>query len=547
MFLRPSRSIHSSNNLLRAASRTSQIPSSLTPAFPQILSRRYASTDTDIDASKGDRERVVILGSGWAGHVLSRTLNRKKFQTLVISPRSYFVFTPLLTDASVGTLEFRTATEPVRRRRSGIEFYQAWADDVDFANKKVRVESSITDPKVTQALASNRYVDEAGATQKKGYMFDIGYDKLVIATGCYSQTFGIKGVRENAMFLKDIGDARRIRRRILELFEIASLPATSEEMKKNLLHFAIVGGGPTGIEFAGNLSDLINDDLSKIHPGLQKYVKITVYDVAPKVLPMFDASLAKYAMDTFNRSGIEVKTSHRVEELRRGVPGEASTADEAPKGGCYTLRTKEEGEIGIGMCVWSTGIMMNPFVQKALDTVHKYPEASASIVTDGPSDHMPSVDKAWIIKRHPKSGAILVDNHLRVQLQTKPSSSKDEPSRAVMNDVFALGDTAVLDPGPALPATAQVANQEALWLGKRLNRGDLPSKSFGYRNLGIMAYLGGSKALFQSGGEHGLKGKLAFWFWRGAYLSMALSWRNRILMCVQWALVKLFGRDISRF
>jgi NADH dehydrogenase FAD-containing subunit len=470
----------------------------------------------------------------------------------VVSPRSYFVFTPLLTDCSVGTLEFRTALEPVRRRRSGVEFYQAWANDVDFANKKVRVEESIMDPLVTKALASNRYLDEPTAMQKekqkRGYMFDITYDKLVIATGCYSQTFGIKGVKENALFLKDIGDARKIRRRVLELFEMASLPVATEEMKKNLLHFAVVGGGPTGIEFAGNLSDLIRDDLSKIHPTLQQYIKITVYDVAPKVLPMFEASLAKYAMETFNRSGIEVKTSHVVEELRRGVPG-GGDEETSPKGGCYTLRTKEEGEIGIGMCVWSTGIMMNPFVQKALDTVRKFPHASASFVGPDSPPHSPS-DKAWIIKRHPKSGAILVDNHLRVQLQTKSTTSKDGPpsiSRAVMNDVFAIGDTATLDPGPTLPATAQVANQEALWLGKRLNRDDITSNTFGFRNLGVMAYLGGSKALFQSGGEHGLKGKPAFWFWRGAYLSMALSWRNRILMCVQWALVKVFGRDISRF
>ena len=291
------------------------------------------------------------------GYVLSLKLDPKKFQPLVISPRSYFVFTPLLTDCSVGTLEFRTATEPVRRRKSGIEFYQAWADDVDFDRKVVTVEESITDPMVTNALASDRYKEQSPDGQKakveKGRMFDVGYDKLVIATGCYSQTFGITGVKENALFLKDIGDAKKIRRRILELFEIASLPTTSEALRKHLLHFAIVGGGPTGIEFAANLRDLVQEDLTKIHPKLTAYVRITIYDVAPKVLPMFEQKLADYAMKMFRTSGIEVKTSHTVEGLRRGVPGDGDNAtEEAPKGGCYTLKTKEEGEVGVGMCIW---------------------------------------------------------------------------------------------------------------------------------------------------------------------------------------------------
>lgn len=74
-------------------------------------------------------------------------------------------------------------------------------------------------------------------------MFEMSYDKLVISVGCYSQTFGTPGVRENALFLKDVADARKIRKRLLACFETAACPTTSEELKKNLLNFAIVGGG----------------------------------------------------------------------------------------------------------------------------------------------------------------------------------------------------------------------------------------------------------------------------------------------------------------
>jgi NADH dehydrogenase FAD-containing subunit len=90
--------------------------------------------------------------------------------------------------------------------------------------------------------------------------------------------------------------------------------------------------------------------MKKLYPSLINDVHITLYDVAPTILPMFDSSLANYALETFRRDGITVKTSHHIEELRKGPPGGVEGDD-----GCLTLKTKEDGEVGIGMCVWSTG------------------------------------------------------------------------------------------------------------------------------------------------------------------------------------------------
>jgi NADH dehydrogenase FAD-containing subunit len=117
------------------------------------------------------------------------------------------------------------------------------------------------------------------------------------------------------------------------------------------LNFAVVGGGPTGIEFSAELHDIIQEDLARIYPELVPFHKITVYDVANKVLPMFDEKLGKYAIETFNREGINIKTSHHVEELRKGPPGEQSK--DFTDHGVYTLKVKEQGEIGVGMVVWS--------------------------------------------------------------------------------------------------------------------------------------------------------------------------------------------------
>jgi NADH dehydrogenase FAD-containing subunit len=312
-----------------------------------------------------DRERVVILGSGWAGFTVARSLNPSKFQAVVVSPRSYFAFTPLLASTAVGTLEFRTALEPVRSRRTKVDFFQGWADDVDFKNKTITIEQAVDDPTQGMALTTDRHAGESKEQREaerkrdveKGRTFDLGYDKLVVTVGCYSQTFGTPGVREHAYFLKDVGDARKIRNRLLACFEGAALPTTSDEMRGQLLTFAVVGGGPTGIEFSAELHDLINEDLARIYPELIQYHKIVVYDVAEKVLPMFDEKLASYAMQKFKRRGIDIKTSHHVEELRQGAPAERSASEDANDYHLYTLKVKEEGEIGVGMCVWSTPIL----------------------------------------------------------------------------------------------------------------------------------------------------------------------------------------------
>lgn len=486
----------------------------------------------------------------------------------------------------MGTLEFRNVLESVRRANSDVEFIQGWADDVNFVAKTIDVEPSVLDPNQSYALTQardpapeNMLIPEeekfvSAGTQLKNHIpiIPVKYDKLVVTVGSYSQTFNTPGVRENAYFLKDVGDARKIRKRVLELFELCHMPFVSDETKKHLLHFCVVGAGPTGMEFAGNLSDLIKQDLSKMHPDLMKFVKITLYDVAPKVLPMFDAALADYAQKTYARHNIDIKTSHHVEELRKGPPHNEESAknqDKIPPGRVLTLRTTEGGEVGCGMCVWSTGLMNNPFVAKALNHVRRFPVESAKITEGGLVPDTES--RQWIIQRHAKTGAIIVDDHLRVQLQTESpaSSSSESPqvqAKAVMQDVFAMGDcTTLAGVSPPLPATAQVANQEAQYLARSMNKNYSSSiqrfdaesydKSggFSYHNRGVMTFLGGNKAILQGpsvsreGAARGLKGFLAYAIWRGAYLTMTLSWRNKFLIPIQWLAVKIFGRSISRF
>ncbi len=164
------------------------------------LQKRFVSLQT-LDANQKGRERIVVLGSGWAGYSIARDLDQKKYQVVVVSPRSYFVFTPLLASTAVGTLEFRTALEPIRSRRSKVEFFQAWADDVDFGKKTLTIEESVADPWQGRSLVNDQQADDQNDQRtkerkvevKKGELFDVKWDKLVIAVGCYNQTFNTKG------------------------------------------------------------------------------------------------------------------------------------------------------------------------------------------------------------------------------------------------------------------------------------------------------------------------------------------------------------------
>lgn len=248
-------------------------------------------TISQLNEKRNGRQRIVILGSGWGGFTLARRLDPKEYQIVIVSPRSYFVFTPLLASTSVGTLEFRTALESLRTRDSRYEYYQGRAESVDFANDQVIIRETVRDPNVGLVKAyANPDKDERSLSNRieeaHGELFPLSYDRLVMCVGSYSQTFGTPGVTEHAFFLKDVQDARKIRTKILSCFETAALPTTPVEVQKSLLHFAVVGGGPTGVEFSAELLDIIREDLQRFYPQLMQHVRITLFDVSSKILSM---------------------------------------------------------------------------------------------------------------------------------------------------------------------------------------------------------------------------------------------------------------------
>ncbi|WCJ29164.1 Internal alternative NAD(P)H-ubiquinone oxidoreductase A1 mitochondrial [Euphorbia peplus] len=438
-----------------------------------------------------DKPRVVILGSGWAGCRLMKGIDTQQYDVVCVSPRNHMVFTPLLASTCVGTLEFRSVAEPIARIQPAISrepnsyFFLANCIRVDADNHVVQCET-VTD----------------GLKTMDPWKFDLSYDKLVIALGADASTFGIKGVREYATFLREVHHAQEIRRKLLLNLMLSDVPGVSEEEKSRLLHCVVVGGGPTGVEFSGELSDFITRDVRQRYAHVKNYIHVTLIE-ANDILSSFDDRLRRYATKQLTKSGVR---------LVRGI-----VKDVQPQ----KLILSDGSEVPYGLLVWSTGV--------------------------GPSPLVRSMDL-------PKSpgGRIGIDEWLRV-----PSV---QDVFAIGDCSGFLESTGK----PVLPALAQVAERQGKYLAGLLNRvgkaggGHANSAKdmdlgdqFVYKHLGSMATIGRYKALVdlrQSKEAKGLSltGFTSWFIWRSAYLTRVVSWRNRLYVAINWLTTFLFGRDISR-
>ena len=411
-------------------------------------------------AASTNAGRLVVLGTGFAAFNLVKHLNND-FDVTVVSPRNHFLFTPLLPSTTVGTIEFRSIIEPIRHARKGVRFYHAHALRLDTVGRKVFC-SGISDSRE----------------------FAVDYDILVIAVGSVSNTFHVPGVREHALFLKELHDARELRQKIISCFEQANLPHVTAGERKRLLHFVVCGGGPTGVEFAAELNDFLVEDLQRSYAPLVAEARITLVEAMKDILSTFDEKLRRYATDLFHRQRISVLTESPVVNV-----------DD------HTIHLKDGSQLQYGLLLWSTG--------------------------NGPTSFAESVE----LPKDRRSN-IIIDAHFRVR---------------GFDNIYAMGDCSVLAEAP-LPATSQVAQQQGKYLARALIlRGEgKPVKPFTYRHLGMLAYVGGNKALADFQSYKG-RGWTTWVLWRSAYLSKIVSIKNKVLVLFDWMKAQIFGRDISQF
>jgi len=411
--------------------------------------------------SRTDLPRILVLGCGFGGYSLLSRLRRDRWQATLLTPRNYFLFTPLLPSAVTGSVEFRSILEPAQRRLRRVKVIEGFAESVDWQARRVACSGAVG-----------------------GEKFELSYDILVIAVGAAVGDYGIPGVAQYALKLASVEDARAIRRGILEQFARAEIPGLTPEQIRQRLTFVVCGGGPTGVEAAAEIHDLIHEELAESWPELAPYARVVLVEALGRLLSSFDEALAEYTRRHFGREGIEVRTGAKVKRVTRdGVE-------------------LEEGDfLPCGMVLWAGGNAPMPFIKSLGQPLSP-------------------------------RGRLLVDSHLRLPDQS---------------GVYALGDCAST-PEPALPATAQVAQQQGEYLARTLDqeRAGKPAVPFQFKQSGMLAYIGGGEALADLP-QVKWSGRGAWIFWRSVYLTKLVSPANKVKVLFDWLKARLFGRDLSRF
>eukprot|EP00948_MAST-09A_sp_MAST-9A-sp1_P000026 g26.t1 len=391
---------------------------------------------------------AVILGSGWGGFECARRLDKEKWKVIVVSPANHFLFTPLLPSTAVGTLEFRCIQEPIRTI-PGVHYDYAKARDIDFVQKQI-----LCSPPQT------RFPQQQS--------FTVDYDKLILSFGMKTHTFGIPGVMENeghsVFYLKHLHHAKQIRSRIISCAERASIPGATDEEKRRLLTFVIVGGGPTSVEFAGELHDFLAKDLTRWYPEFAHLFSIHLIEAGGSLLSSFEMSLQSYALQQLEKKKyLNIKLGTSVKEI------ESKELVESFKTGGTSVAVLSNGErIQFGAMIWSAGLTPIKLI-------------------DAPGFKN-------IAKNH---GRLLIDSSCRLLLENhhRPDNENIESNRQHnkhLHDVFAIGDCAVNSDAP-LPQIAQAAQQQGRYVATMLNSADdkdASNKEFKIFSLGAMASLG---------------------------------------------------------
>ncbi|PBP27973.1 FAD/NAD(P)-binding domain-containing protein [Diplocarpon rosae] len=465
------------------------------------------------------KKNLVILGTGWGAVSLLKKLDTENYNVIVISPRNYFLFTPLLPSCTTGTVEHRSIMEPIRsitrHKQAAVKYYEAEATKIDPERKVV-------------------YIDDNSDVKGSSNKTEVSYDMLVVSVGAENATFGIPGVKEHSCFLKEIGDAQAIRKKIMDCVETATFKDQSPEEVERLLHMVVVGGGPTGVEFAGELQDFFDQDIKKWIPEISEKFKVTLIEALPNVLPSFSKQLIEYTESTFKEEKITIMTKTAVKKVtEKTVEAEATGPD-----GKKTMQV-----MPYGLLVWATGNAVRPVVKDLMSQIPAQKDSRRGLavneylVVQGTKDIWATGDCA-VAGYAPTAQVASQEGAFLARLFNTMAKSE-----AVETKIHELSSSLNLQPGDAAGTAKQIESHE------RQLRRIKDIKPFHYTHQGSLAYIGSERAVADVSwlnGNFATGGGLTYLFWRSAYLSMCFSTRNRVLVVLDWLKSKAFGRDVSR-
>ena len=398
------------------------------------------------DTNKG-LPRIVIVGAGFGGLSAARALAKAPVHVTLIDRRNHHLFQPLLYQVATAGLSPSQIASPIRaivRRQRNLDVLLGDVEGVDPVRREVRI----------------------GA-------HNIGYDRLIIATGARHSYFGPDEWERFAPGLKSLEDAAALRTRILSAFEQAELENDPAE-RARLTTFVVIGAGPTGVETAGAIAELSKKalacDYRRINP---KCARIVLVEAAPCVLGAFPEELSHYARCALEKLGVEVRL------------GSAVTACDA---GGVSLG---EARIETRCIIWAAGVQASP------------------------------VSK-WLNTRGDRAGRVPVEPDLRA---------------VGFDSVYVIGDCASIQRanGAPVPGVAPAAKQAGVYVARRI-RDELYGRDtppFRYKDFGAMATIGRKAAVADFNGVR-LKGLAAWVVWSVAHIYFLIGFRNRVAVAMDW-------------
>lgn len=394
------------------------------------------------------RHRIVVVGAGFAGLQLVQDLRGADCAITLIDQRNHHLFQPLLYQVATTLLATSEIAWPIRR--------------------------VLRDrPEVVTLLARVTGIDRAARQVALENGGRVAFDTLVLATGARHAYFGHDEWEADAPGLKTLEDATTIRRRLLLAFERAELTADPAERDANLT-FAIIGGGPTGVELAGIVADLAHRVLPREFRRIDtRTARIMLIEAGPRVLPVFPQGLSDYAAAALRRRGVQVLTGRPVTAIS---DREVTIGDEAVP--CRTV-------------IWAAGVQASPAAE-------------------------------WLGAESDRAGRVIVNAQL-----TLP----DDPG------IFVLGDTAHVEmDGQPVPGLAPAAKQQGRYAAAAI-RARLAGKPapgpFRYAHQGNLATIGRNAAVIDFGRIR-LTGWLAWWIWGIAHIYFLIGVRSRLVVAVSW-------------
>ena len=392
------------------------------------------------------RAKVIIVGAGFGGIEAAKSLRRAPVEVTVIDRQNHHCFQPLLYQVATAALSPADVAWPIRhilRKQKNATVLMAEVRAVDTSKRLVQIDS-----------------------------VSIPYDYLVLATGATHSYFGHDEWAEVAPGLKRIEDATRIRRRILIAFERAEL-ATDAAERQRLLTFAIVGGGPTGVEMAGAISEVARQSLAmdfrRIDPAAARIVLI---EAGPRIMPTLPENLSDYVRRTLAKKGVEVMTSSRVMSCdAHGVE-------------------LEHGRLDADTIIWAAGVVASP-AARWLDAEHD----RAGRVKVGADLSVPSHPNIFVSRRHHCGDGSTRNSRLRA------GGEADGPL--------------------CRPAH------------RRARRGGRSPPPFRYRHMGDLATVGRQAAVVKLGWLE-LTGFLGWLFWSVVHIYFLIEARDRFIVAFTW-------------